>query len=232
MIEIIPAILAKNYKDLQEKIIKFVDYTDTVQLDICDGFFVSSRSWPFDSQSSFSSSPLEKIINEEEGLPYWEKLDFEFDLMVANASQKFDFFVRLGAKRIIFHLEAEIDKDKFFEFLEGIDAYTRENVQIGLAVNVDTSINELDKFINLFDFIQFMGIKNIGYQGQDFDNRVIKQINDFKLKYPDVTISVDGGVNDLSAPSLIQAGAKRLVVGSFLENNLDIRNTINILQNL
>lgn len=232
MTEVIPAILAKNYKELQEKISNYANLVTTVQIDICDGIFVPSYSWPFDSQSSLEASPLESIINEESGLPYWDTIDFEFDLMVANASQKFDFFLRLGAKRMIFHLEAEVDYDKFKEFLECLDTFVRDNLEIGLAINTDTSIDKLKPFINYIDFVQFMGINNIGYQGQDFDERVIDQIKNFRLNYNDIKISVDGGVNDITAPLLVNAGADRLIVGSYLINSIDIRDSIKNLENL
>ena len=137
MTEVIPAVLAKNYEELREKISRVVSITNTIQIDICDGKFVSSTSWPMHQGDRESAAA---IINEEEGLPYWDSLDFEFDLMVLNAHEQFDFFIRLGAKRIIFHLEAERDSEKFKEFLESVDMYTRENVQIGIAINTTTPI--------------------------------------------------------------------------------------------
>ena len=136
MTEIIPALLVENYNQLNEQLARVVNITRTVQIDICDGKFVSTTSWPMNSNDE---SSVETILNEEEGLPYWDSLDFEFDLMVMNAHTQFEFFVRLGARRIIFHVEAEVDKVKFKEFLEGLDMYTRENISIGLAINTSTN---------------------------------------------------------------------------------------------
>ena len=74
-----------------------------VQLDFCDGVFVKTATWPF-ATGGFEDFDFLKIMNEEEGLPFWEDFDFEFDLMVADAMENFDIYMKLGPKRIIFHL--------------------------------------------------------------------------------------------------------------------------------
>jgi pentose-5-phosphate-3-epimerase len=171
------------------------------------------------------------ILDEEEGMPFWTELDFEFDLMIINAHKQFEFFVRLGAKRVVFHLEAEEEKS-FKEFLESIDNYLRDNIEIGLAINTSTDISKLDPFINLVDFVQCMGIKKIGFQGEPFDERVLTQIKNIKDKYNDVKISVDGSVNESTAEALVKAGASRLIIGSALIQSYDIRGKILEFENL
>ncbi len=222
MTEITPAILVKNFNELNEKLAKFVNITNIVQIDICDGNFVSNISWPMNQKDRES---IQSVLDEEHGLPFWEQLDFEFDLMVLNAHKQFDFFTRLGAKRIVFHLEAEIEDD-FKEFLESLDPYIKDNIEIGLALNTTTNINKLDPFINYVDFIQCMGIEKIGFQGQSFDEKVLAQIKKLKEKYPEIKISVDGSVNQKTAPLLLEAGADRLVIGSALLDSYDIGETI------
>jgi len=142
--------------------------------------------------------------------------------MVSNAKDNFDLFLKLGAKRIIFHLEAEGDLQEFKEFLEGIDLYIRDNTQIGVAINTTTPIRQLADLISNIDFVQCMGIEHIGYQGEPFDERVIDQIKSLRKEYPELIIAVDGGVNFETAPRLIKAGANRLVVGSAIFKNIDI----------
>ena len=232
MVEVTGAILAKDFNDLREKISRFVNVAKIVQIDVCDGKFVPSLSWPLDKSTVGKNDPyLEKIIDEEDGLPFWDRLDFEFDLMVLNACRYFDFFMKLGAKRIIFHLEAE-DENELKEFLESMDPYLKDNIEIGLALNNDTDINKLDKFINNIDFIQCMGIERIGFQGQPFDKKALTQIKSIKIKYPEIKISVDGGVNEDSAPALIEAGADRLIIGSVLLKSYDIAETIRNFESL
>ncbi len=222
MTEVTPALLVKNFDELKEKLSKFVNITKMVQFDICDGMFVPSVTWPMGRDDGKS---VEAILNEEEGLPFWEHLDFEFDLMVLDAHKKFDFFARLGAKKIIFHIEAETETS-FKEFLESLDPYFKDNMEIGIAINTTTNIKKLEPFINLVDFIQCMGIEKIGFQGEPFDERVLNQIKDLRLKYPELKIVVDAAVNINNAPLLVKAGANRLVIGTALLESYDIRETI------
>ena len=228
MIEVIPAVLAKDYNDLRQKIANVVNVSHVVQIDICDGDFVPSTSWPMGYNDKES---VALILNEEEGLPYWENLDFEFDLMVKDAVKQFDFFVSLGAKRIIFHLEAE-NESELKDFINSMDPYTRETLEIGIALNTTTPVEKIEPFINSIDFVQFMGIEHIGFQGQDFDERVLAQIKELRLKYSDIIISVDGSVNEDTAPLLVKAGANRLVAGSVLIKSFDVRETIKELEEL
>lgn len=229
MIEIIPAVLAENFQELSEKIAKYANIVSVIQIDICDGNFVPSISWPMQASDEFS---IKNILNEEEGLPHWDKVDFEFDLMVKNAHEQFEFFVRLGAKRIIFHLEAEDNFEKFKEFLEGLGMYIRENIQIGLAINTTTPIDKIKPFILNIDFVQCMGIEKIGFQGEEFDERALEQISNLRKEFPELIISVDGSVNENTAPALVKAGANRLVIGSALEDSFDIRESIKYFENL
>ncbi len=228
MTEITPAVLVKDFSELNEKLAKFVNITKMVQLDICDGKFVPSVSWPM---GYGDKSSVENILNEEEGLPFWEDLDFEFDLMVLNAHKQFDFFTRLGAKKIVFHLEAETETS-FKEFLESLDPYYKDNVEIGIAINTTTDISKLEPFINLVDYVQCMGIEHDGFQGEPFDERSLGQIKDLRSKYPELKISVDGAVDENTAPLLLLAGANRLVIGSAILNSFDIRETIREFEKL
>lgn len=227
MVEIIPAILEEGFEKVRESIARVANVTHIVQIDVCDGKFVPYTSWPVGEENSDSVS---RILDEEEGLPYWDMIDFEFDLMVINAHEQFEFFVRLGAKRVIFHIEAESDEVKFKEFLEAIDIYTKETVHIGVAINTTTPIDRLDKIISHIDFVQCMGIEHIGKQGEPFDERVLGQIKQLREKYPELIISVDGSVNEHTAPLLVQAGANRLVVGSALMHSYDVREAMRDLE--
>ena len=229
MTEVIPAILAHDFNELRNSLAKVVGIAKTIQIDICDGVFVRSRTWPMNPHDGDS---IEPILAEEEGIPFWDVVDFEFDLMVQNAHEQFEFFTRLGAKKVIFHIEAEADKEKFKEFLEGLDMYTRENIEIGVAINTTTPIETLQSFISSVDFVQCMGIEHIGAQGEPFDERVIGQVSSLREQYPELVISVDGGMNEETAPRVVKAGANRVVVGSALMKSFDIRETMRELESI
>ena len=231
MVEIIPAVLAKNYEDLKNKIALVRGIIPLVQIDLCDGIFVPSKTWPFTTGGA-SDFNFQRILNEEEGMPFWEDIDFELDLMVADAVDNFDIYTKLSPKRIVFHIEAVGDLEEFKHFLEGMDVYIRDAIQIGLAINTATPIEQIFSLVNHADFVQCMGIEKIGFQGQDFDERVLTQIKTLKEKFPDLIISVDGGVNFETAPKLIETGASRLVAGNTILKSQDIRETISELENL
>lgn len=228
MIEIIPAILPKNYEDMKNKIALVRGVVPIVQIDICDGVFVNSKTWPFTTGGNDDRN-LQNILQEREGMPFWEDIDFELDLMVADAVENFDIYTKLGPKRIIFHIEAkEIERDieEFKNFIEGIDVYIRDSIDIGVAINSTTPVEKIFRIVNSVDFVQCMGIEKIGYQAQDFDERVLEQIKALKEKFSDLVISVDGGVTLATAPALVSAGASRLVAGSAIFNTSDIIGTI------
>src|SRR3989338_8353253 len=206
MNEIIPAILPKNYEELKNKIALVRGVALVVQVDICDGIFVKSVTWPFPDDQHFSA-----ILNEEEGMPFWEDIDV---------------YTKLGPKRIIFHLEAVGIVEEFQHFLEGIDNYIRDSIQIGVAIRPNTVTTKIFPLINYIDFVQVMGIDHEGMQGEEFDEKCLEHIKTLKEKFPDLIISVDGGVNFETAEEILDAGADRLVIGSAIFNTDDIIGTI------
>lgn len=226
MLEIIPAILPKGYEDMKDKLALVLPHVSLVHLDFIDGIFNRNVTWPYRPEDEYS---LNRILNQEEGLPFWENINFEFDLMVKNAHHDFDKFAQMGASRLIFHIEAFDNLDEFAEFLEGVDMYTRENLQIGIALNTTTSLEKLKPLVSKVDFVQCMGIEHIGRQGEPFDERVLNHVRDLRKEFPELTISADGAVNIDSAPKLIEAGVNRLVVGSAIFESYDIGETIDEL---
>ena len=233
MAEIIPAILSKDYEDLKNKISLVRGVVDLVQIDICDGVYVKSLTWPFlsrEMEANVNEAELDynfrKILNEEEGLPFWEDMEFELDLMVMDAVTNFDIYTKLGPKRIIFHIGAIGVLEDFQHFLEGIDHYVRDVIEIGVAISPGKSVEQIFPLINSLDFVQVMGIDHEGKQGEEFDEKCLEHIKTLKEKFPDLVISVDGAVSLENAPALVRAGASRLAIGSDIFNTDDIIGTI------
>lgn len=229
MTEIIPAVLPKNYEEMKNHIALVRGVVPMVQIDICDGLFVPSLTWPFlnkGGEADFLENSFDehfrRILNEDEGMPFWEEIDFELDLMVLNAVENFDVYTKLGPKRIIFHLDAVGDAETFANFLEGIDMYIRDSMEIGVAVSLDSPIENISLVVPHVDFVQCMGIRKVGYQGEPFAREVLDLIKNLKEKFPDLIISVDGGVDMDSAQELVAVGVSRLVSGSAIFNTDDI----------
>ena len=238
MRDIVPAILEKDFGEIKNKLIFLREKTKCVQLDFCDGVYVKTVTWPFSSRAesrdiaNVEDADFQKILNEEEGLPYWTDFDFEFDLMVLDAVENFDIYMKLGPKRMIFHLGAQKNLEDFEHFLEGLDMYIRDSVEIGLAFKPNDDLEIVSKLSHKVDFLQCMGIDKIGMQGQEFDNKVLENIKFLKKELPGIVISVDGGVNLKNAEQILEAGADRLIVGSGIWKNGDPIGALQDFQNL
>jgi len=202
-LEIIPAILPVDFMDFTDKIDLMLGFTKTIQVDICDGQFTPSPSWPYRKHDD----NFEKLREQADGLPGWEKLDYEFDLMVNRPEEVVEQWVEVGATRIILHTESRGDVLGAIQKLVG-------KAEIGLALNMDTTLDTIEQYIGMIDCVQLMAIDRIGYQGQVFNEKVLEKIRAVKEKYPELEVSVDGGVSLDNAPRLAAAGADRLVVGS------------------
>ncbi len=228
-VEIIPAIMPRSFLDLKEKVSIVKGATKVVQVDLCDGVFVKRVTWPFHAEDKES---MDQIISETTGMPEWESVDYELDLMVADAVKNIGNYFFLGPKRIIFHIEAFTDPKELSDYFENLELYIKENTEFGIALNIDTDISVLEPFVSHIKFIQCMGIATIGRQGEPFDERVIEKIKSIRAKYPDMVISIDGGVSFDTAPELIEAGATRLVAGSAIFENPNPHGAIQELKSL
>ena len=249
MAEIIPAVLPKNYEDLKNKISLVRGAAPVVQIDICDGRFVPSTTWPFLGDGRLDEHFV-GIQNDREGLPFWEDIDFELDLMTLDAVENFDVYLKLGPRRMIFHLDAVAksskagspddsqsesfrgDLQEFKEFIEGMDFYVREATEIGIAASLDVDADKVIGFLSIVDFVQVMGIERVGFQAQDFDERALDYVKTLREKNKDVPIAVDGGVNLETAEKIIAAGASRLCIGSAIFKTDDIIKAIEEFRSL
>lgn len=232
--QIIPAIMPDSFEDLRQKAEKVSSFVPLAQIDIMDGVFVPSKSWPYTEGGVAKEPHFVALTKQDEGLPEWEDLDYEIDLMIAEPEKHIDEWLPLGASRLIFHIESVKDVDAFFAHdifkPEARSIGTTKVIELGLALNPDTPIETILPYIPKIDFVQCMGIAKIGYQGQPFDERVLAQIHTLRLKFPDMPISVDGGVNLDTAHDLKGAGATRLVSGSTIFKADDVESVILALE--
>lgn len=220
--EIIPAILPKDFDEIEEKTALVVGLVPIVQIDICDGKFVPNVTWPYKKRDE----NFESIICEKEGMPSWEDLDYEFDLMIKDPTENdVRQWLSAGALRIVLHAESSADLNPVLGVLNGL-------VEIGLAINIQTPIDIVEKYKDKISYIQFMGITKVGFQGQAFDPRVLEKIKEAKEKYPDLPVQVDGGISLATAEQLAKAGVDRLVAGSALFESDNIVDTYRKLKQI
>ncbi len=100
MPEIIPAIMPRNFEYLKRNLELVRGIVKIVQIDIMDGKLTKNVSWPYGENDKES---FEKILNEEEGMPFWDEIDFELDLMIVDSGKEFGKVQKIARERIIFH---------------------------------------------------------------------------------------------------------------------------------
>ncbi len=198
---LIPAIIPKTKDHLLSTLEKVQGVASAVQIDLVDGAFVKgvSPSWPWATRT---------FVDEMYTVFADLSLDFELeiDLMVDRPEQYVEELVSASVARIVVHVGSTEKLDDILAF--------RKHVKIGLAFKNDTPLDLLARYHDRIDFVQYMGIKEIGVQGNPFDERVLARIEEIRSLYPNLEIAVDGGVTKETLPRLMAAGATRLVAGS------------------
>lgn len=207
MAEIIPAVLPKSYAELEQKLVSIDGAAPVVQVDLVDGVFAPSKTWPFTDEYHW-----QQILAQEEGMPLWESFDFQFDLMVVDALTYARGAVAAGASSVVLHRAGKNSK----EVLEALqqERVGEFGVALGLALLPTDRAEEFAQYKELVDFVQVMGIEKVGVQGSEFDARAIDLITSLRANDATLTIQIDGGVTLENARALARAGANRLVTGS------------------
>lgn len=86
----------------------------------------------------------------------------------------------------------------------------------GIGLNLPTSFGSLtDEMIKGADIVLIMSVP-MGKGGQEYSDEATQRIKEISGRFPDKSIKVDGGINDKTVVSARNAGAKILVVGSFV----------------
>lgn len=223
MIEIIPSLPANTFQELQKKVDMVRGAVSTFQIDVADGLFVTSRSWPMNPGDK---NQFQRIVRGIEKLPYQDEIDYEVHFMAHNPEKLLPDWIRAGIVLAIFHIEAKHD------FGELVAVSQKGGVELGVCLKVGTDISRIEPYLEHLSVVQLMGIKNIGMQGQPFAPEVIDTIKEVKVRYPGVTIEIDGSVNAKTAPLMVEAGATRLAPGSFVFQSDDPHIAINVLKNV
>lgn len=216
MAEIIPAIMPQSFRDLEKKVEQVLTAARMVQLDLMDGKFTNGKTWPMNDLEGYS---WKDILGEVYGMPHWEAMEYELDLMINDVPKYFSDLVLIGPKRIIFHFPtgpAKINELK--KFITDLDMYYKYEIEIGIAYENGTNPQDILDIKDEIKFVQCMGIDHVGVQGANFDKTVFERIEWVKTNLPDYPISVDGGVNLDTIKSLVDAGVTRLVAGSAVYN--------------
>ncbi len=223
-IEIFPSLPAPTFAELKEKMEKVQGAVKGFQIDVADGAFVPSRSWPLNEDPA-DRAIFDRIVAGEEELPCKGAMAYEVHFMAHHPETMIPDWIAAGATRALIHVEAEHDFDAC------VAAAGRE-MELGISLEVATPLSAIERYAGRVSVIQLMGIAIIGVQGQPFDPRVLDRIREVREAYPDVIIEVDGAVNLDTAPSLVAAGATRLAPGSYVLSSADPVAAVRALESL
>lgn len=225
MIEIIPAVIPYSFRELEEKLEVVRGISNFVQIDVVDGKFASPASWPIVK----IDQNFESIVREERGMPFWEDMDFEIDLMVRDPFSIARDFITAGASRIIFHADTlKLEEDKIL-----LDQLKSEGLaEIGIAVRSSTNPELIKDLLEFADFFQVMTVDPIGVQGSNFDEKALEKIKLIRSWLPNILISCDGAMNPETIDLCMQSGAERFVVGSYIFNSENPRMALEDLKSM
>ncbi len=210
MTKVLPAIIPINKAQLTEEIEKVSYFAELVQVDISDGVFTNTRTWPYNGQDR---DYFEKLKTEEEGWPKWEETDVELHLMISKPEEVLEEWIATGVSSIVAHIEATND------FQKVIDICREKNVSVGVAIRPSTDISRIESFVSQVDFIQVMGSDLLGKHGVELEEKSLEMIKSLRAKYTDSIIAIDIGVTEENAETLVDAGVNKLISGGAILNS-------------
>lgn len=192
-----PSILAADFANLGQNILKTKSAgADMLHIDVMDGAFVPSISF---------GMPLISSIRKITDMP------FDVHLMIEEPGRYIDDFVKCGADIITVHVEA-------CKHLNRVIAQIKDSgVKACVALNPATSLTTVDCILDEVDMILLMTV-NPGFGGQKFIESSYEKIrllrSMLKENNLDTDIQVDGGINDITLPKVLEAGANVIVAGT------------------
>lgn len=194
--EIIPAVLRKTYEGIVEDWEKVYQHVRHVQIDVTDGVFAGNGTF--------------REIAQFKRLPSSEKI--ELHMMVQQPNDYTARVIDLAPARCVFHIEAFSGPENVrttYEYLRQQAPHT----QWALAINPDTPSERLEEYLDLLDYVLFMGY-NPGFAGQDVDSGVFRKIAAFRDRNPGLPLAADGHVDKTTIPDYVRSGITMLCANS------------------
>ena len=182
--------LGEQFKTLEEAGIKWL------HIDVMDGMFVPNISL---------GVPVTKSIRKE------SNLYFDVHLMVEEPIRYIDEFVKAGADIITVHYEACKDLDATLKKIAD------NGVKSAVSIKPKTDTEVLKPYLDRVDMILLMSVEP-GFGGQSYMPESTDRLRELRKMINEsgreIDLEVDGGVNDETIHTVLDAGANVIVAGS------------------
>ena len=202
-VQLAPSILNADWTRLAEQIGDAeAAGVDWISLDVMDGNFVPPIT--FGAQMA---SAVRSLTN----------LPIEAHLMVERPEEQLEAFIAAGVNCITIHIESTRHPHRLLQQI------SEAGVEAGVTLNPGTPLSEIEPVVPICDRIQIMSV-NPGWGGQQFIPESLDRISQARTMLDacgreDAHVAVDGGVNESTIASIVEAGANWLVAGSAVYND-------------
>ena len=199
-----PSLLAADFLNLKDEIEMINNsQADWLHMDIMDGVFVPNISFGF---------PVLEAVSKVCKKP----LDVHF--MIVHPEQYIEQTAKLGAMMMNVHYETCTHLHRTVQQIHAA------GMKAGVTLNPSTPVSVLEDIIRDVDMVMLMSV-NPGFGGQKFIENTIRKIECLRRMIAKsgskALIEVDGGVQEETAPRLVQAGTDILVSGSYIFKSAD-----------
>jgi ribulose-phosphate 3-epimerase len=197
LIKFAPSILAADFARLGEQVAEAEGAgADRIHVDVMDGHFVPNIA---------IGAPIVESLRRVTRLP------METHLMITDPDFFLDEFAEAGSTSFLVHWESDNNLHRTVQRIKALGK------RAGVAINPATPASVLEEILPDLDQVLVMTV-NPGFGHQHFlqstlpkIRRVAQMIERIK---PDCELGVDGGIDDVTAPMAVAAGANVLVAGT------------------
>lgn len=195
-IEVLPSILSADFANLGSAVEEVISAgARVIHCDVMDGQFVP----PITFGAQVVSALRDRISDD---------IYLDVHLMIHTPDRHVLDFVNAGANGITFHAEATPHAHRILQQLR------EAGVRAGLAINPATPIRPIEECVDELGLALCMTV-NPGWGGQKLIPRTIDKASRVAaVVHPGTIVQVDGGVDVVTAPQAVRAGAQWLVAGS------------------